>query len=122
MFIVYRVSFSDSIRRDSPSLPVNVAEVANKIPSVPADVAELINQLTRQLVGEADYDKPVKIMVDKEDSQKNILKSGELSGIVLCKVLEEVVTQNAADSLEESNVDIVVREDFVDVRAGTADL
>ena len=85
-------------------------------------VAEVANQHTSQLVGEADYDKPVKIMVDKEDSQKNILKSGELSCVVLGKVLEEVVTQNAANSLEEPNVDIVVSEDFVDVRAGTADL
>ena len=91
-------------------------------PSLPIGVVEVTNQLLSRLVGEADYDKPVKIMVDKEDSQKNILKSGELSGIVLGKVLEEVVTQNAADTLEEPNVDIVVSEDFVDVRAGTADL
>ena len=64
----------------------------------------------------------MKIMVDKEDSQKNILKSGELSVVVLGKVLEEVVTQDATYTLEEPNVDIVVSEDFVDVRAGTADL
>ena len=32
-------------------------------------------------------------------------------------VFEEIIVQHTADSLEQADVDIVVREDFVDVRA-----
>lgn len=37
-------------------------------------------------------------------------------------VFEEVVVEHAADALEQANVDIVVRKDFVDVRACTTNL